>query len=76
MIQNINNDHPILLGTDFYKLSKKHVSIIKETLRTTIKVIEIEIELMEKTPDDDSTYVTQLKEKYVNLIFAENHLRN
>lgn len=76
MIQNIKNDYPLLLGTDFYKLSKKHVSTIKETLKTAIKALEIEIELLEKAPDADSAYIIQLKEKYNNLVFAENHLRN
>ena len=76
MVQNIKNDHPILLGTDFYKLSKKNVFTIKKTLHSAIKHLENAIELLEKAPDADSAYIIQLKEEYANLVFAENHLKN
>ena len=76
MVENIRNDHPLLLGTDFYKLSKKNVLVIKETLKTAINALTAEIELMEKDPNTDSAYIIQLKEKCIDLIFAENRLRN
>lgn len=76
MVQNIKNDHPILLGTDFYKLSKKNVSTIKLTLRTEIKRLDSEIESLENDPNADSAYIIQLKEEYADLVFADNHLKN
>ena len=76
MVENIKNDHPLLLGTDFYKLSKKNMFTIKKTLKLAIKGLEIEIERLEKDSNADSAHIIQLKEEYVDLVFAENHLRN
>ncbi|MDE6284646.1 MAG: hypothetical protein K2M17_02775 [Bacilli bacterium] len=76
MIENIKNDHPLLLGTDFYKLSKKNVSTIKKTLKLAIKGLETEIERLENDSNSDSAYIIKLKEEYTDLVFAENHLRN
>lgn len=76
MVENIKNDHPLLLGTNFYKLSKKNVFTIKKTLKAAIKILEIEIERLENDIDADSAYIIQLKEEYTDLVFAENHLHN
>lgn len=76
MVENIKNDHPLLLGTDFYKLSKKNVETIKKTLKLAIKGLEIDIERLENNSNADKIYLRQLKEEYTDLVFAENHLRN
>ena len=76
MVENIKNDYPILCGTNFYKLSKKNVEIMKKTLQAKIFSLENEIEILENGENPDVVYINSLKQECIDLIFAENRLRN
>lgn len=75
MLTNIDNDHPILLGTGWVKFTPKNIEIIKKTLKNRIEVLSDAIEIAEQDPNSDTASIMLMKEECADLIFAENKFK-